>query len=281
MKVWAMGAKGLLGSALCQSLDRNGILYRGSSHHDADVTDPKSLERYLQLFGPFTHIVNCAAYTAVDLAESNIEKAWQLNVVAPANIGKLAQEKKMRVLHLSSDYVFDGLSAKPYLETDPTNPQTVYGKSKAAGEKNLLAILPNACILRTSWLFGSHGKNFVSSMLRLMQEKEEIKVVNDQRGRPTYAPDLAEVIIQALNWSGIYHAASSDATTWYDFAKEIHRQALQPLICKKLIPVSSEEFAARAKRPHYSVLDTQKIEKKLKPMRSWKEALKEYIYAIS
>lgn len=281
MKIWVTGANGLLGLALKQKLTELGIPFVGSSKLQADVTELASLVQFYRKWGPFTHLVHCAAYTQVDLAESNPEDARKVNALSPAIIGALASEYHLRVVHISTDYVFDGFSDRPYRETDRIAPHTVYGQTKAEGEKHLLAEFPEACILRTSWLFGPCGKSFVTKMLQLMQEKEEIKVVTDQRGRPTYALDLAEVIIAALDWSGIYHVANDGETTWYDFAEQIRFEALSqhwPIICQSILPVRSIEFAAAAPRPQYSVLDTSKMEKMLgTPLRNWKEGVSEIL----
>lgn len=277
MKVWVTGSGGLLGTAVCKALEAHGINYIGSRHIDADITDLNALNRFYEKNGPFTHLINCAAYTQVDLAEKNPEAAYLLNAVAPGLLGKMGKENHFRVLHLSTDYVFDGQAKRPCLETDLIAPHSVYGRTKAQGEARLLSLLPDACIVRTSWLFGRTGKHFVATMLGLMREKEEIRVVNDQFGRPTFAPDLAEVLIQALDWQGIYHAANSKETSWYSFAKAILAAAGKKMRCERIVPITSEEFAAIAPRPLYSVLNTQKLEQKIGcPMRPWKEALREY-----
>ncbi len=277
MKVWVTGAGGLLGSALMGVLRSHRIPSVGSLRAQADVTDSGSLARFYRAFGPFTHIVNCAAYTHVDGAESYPEEAHMLNAVAPALIGLLAAEQEMRVVHISTDYVFGGFADRPYLETDEIAPCTVYGQTKAEGERHLIAALSNACILRTSWLFGTSGKHFVSTMLKLMGQREEIAVVSDQRGRPTFAPDLAEVIVHAFDWSGIYHVANQGETTWADFAKVIRDQALafgHPIVCRTIRNITTAEFAAAAERPAYSVLDTNKVEQKLgAPLHSWRKGL--------
>lgn len=277
MRVWVTGANGLLGTALKQALFDHGIPFAGSSKSQADVADLASMNHFYRKWGPFTHLVHCAAFTQVDLAESHPEEARRVNALSPAIVGSLANEHHFRVIHISTDYVFDGESDRPYLETDRIAPRTVYGQTKAEGEKHLLAVQPNACIIRPSWLFGMGGKSFVSTMLELMQRRDEIQVVFDQIGRPTFASDLAQVIVSALDWSGIYHAANSEETSWYDFAKTIHSEALAvgwPMVCRNIRPIRTSEYGALAPRPHYSVLDTQKIEKMIgSPLRSWREGL--------
>ena len=281
MRVWITGASGLLGSALQYALQSQQIAFIGSTHSQADVADLSSMTQFYEQHKPFTHLIHCAAYTAVDLAESHPEEARRANTLSPAVVGTLAAQHHMRVVHLSTDYVFDGRGKTPYLETDRIAPQTVYGMTKAEGEKHLLTALPGACIVRTSWLFGSGRRNFVSAMLALMARREEVRVVADQRGRPTYVPDLAQALICALDWSGIYHIANREETTWYEFARAILSEAQElkfPLMCRRLAPITTAEFAAPAPRPLYSVLDTAKADAQLgAPLRSWREGLKEML----
>jgi dTDP-4-dehydrorhamnose reductase len=279
MKVWVTGGSGLLGSALQKELQIQGIPFAASTHSQADVTDLASLSLFYQERGPFTHLIHCAAYTAVDGAESHPEEARKANALSPAVIGYLAAQHHFRVVHLSTDYVFDGTSSHPYSETDRIAPRTVYGQTKAEGESHLLSAFPDACIVRTSWLFGEGGKNFVSTMMKLMQEKEEIRVVSDQRGRPTYAPDLAKVLIRLLDGSGIFHVANREETSWYEFAQEIMTLAQnRPLVCRRILPITTQAFGAPAPRPLYSVLDTKKVETQLgESLRSWRKGLCELL----
>lgn len=278
MKIWVTGARGLLGQTVCQSLQQKNISFIGSSRKDLDLTDPVALEHFDKCFGPFTHIVNLVAYTQVDLAEIEQTEAFLVNAKIPSLLAHFAQKKGLRLLHISTDYVFSGKSTKPYQEDDAREPTTVYGQSKLQGESLLLSILPSACVIRTSWLFGPYGNNFVLRMIDLMHRKEELRIVNDQTGRPTYAPDLAEMLIGALNWSGIYHFANQEETTWHAFAKSILKELKNPL-CTSLLPITTEEFGAKAKRPLYSVLDTTKVEKII-ILRSWNYGVQE-LCAIS
>jgi dTDP-4-dehydrorhamnose reductase len=279
MKVWVTGAEGILGSALQKALLGRGISFAASSRRHADVTDIDSLENFYWKKGPFTHLIHCAAYTKVDRAEEEPEEAWIVNAQAPEVLGRLAAREGMKMLHLSTDYVFDGTSAKPYTETDLLQPASVYGKTKAEGEAMLLDVLPDACIIRTSWLFGPRGRNFVSTMLDLMRSREMVQVVSDQRGRPTYAPDLAEALIDALDWKGVYHIANSGQTSWYAFALAIRETARAKgilLSCYSVEPISSADFGAVAPRPRFSVLDTSKADlARGKSLRPWKEGLRE------
>ncbi len=279
MKVWVTGAEGILGSALQKALRGKNIPFVASARRHADVTDGESIEAFYRRKGPFTHLIHCAAYTKVDRAESEPEEAWIVNAQAPEELGRLAAREGMRMLHISTDYVFDGISSTPYTETDLLKPASIYGKTKAEGEARLLNVLPDACIIRTSWLFGPIGRNFVSTMLDLMRSREMVRVVSDQRGRPTYAPDLAEALIDALDWKGVYHIANTGQTSWYAFALAIRASARSKgilLSCYSVEPISSIEFDAVAPRPRFSVLDTTKADRERgKPLRFWKESLKE------
>ncbi len=285
MKIWIVGAGGLLGRALAQTLYRRGIAFEGSIRSEADAADLRSLEAFYKRKGPFSHIVNCAAYTKVDLAESNPAEAHRANAEGPEKIGQFAASIGMRVIHVSTDYVFDGVKGSPYLETDPIAPKTVYGKTKAEGEARLMSALPSACIVRTSWLFGEGGKSFVGAIVGLMRSKEEVRVVFDQIGKPTYAGDLADGILGLLDQSGIYHMADAGETSWHGFAEAIYREACalgDSLCCKKIVAVESAAFSSAAQRPAYSVLDTAKAERALKrPMPHWNEGLKNMLKEIS
>ena len=233
-------------------------------------------------------IINCSAYTAVDKAEDEQELAYKINATGAENIAAIANEIGASIIHMSTDYVFNGEKECPYLESDPVNPQGIYGKSKAEGE----ALIENVCnkyfIIRTAWLYGKNGKNFVSIMLRLFSEKEEIGVVDDQWGSPTYARDLAEAIIHIIKMNsteyGIYHFTNEGKTNWYLFAKKIYRKALKlNLVYGKcnIKPVSSVEYPTRAKRPKYSLLSKEKIKEKMKiEIADWQYALQEYLEGV-
>lgn len=284
MRIWVTGANGLLGSAVLKLLRAQNIPHAGSTKSQADVANLNSAAAFCRSYGPFTHIINCAAYTAVDAAESNQKEAQMANGLAPALLGLFAANANMRLIHLSTDYVFDGNASAPYQEDHAPAPKNVYGITKAEGEQRLLALVPDACVIRTSWLFGKGGKNFAASMLEKMKTQEEVHVVTDQRGKPTYVDDLAAVILKALNWSGIYHVAGSGEASRFQFAEAIREEALAqgvPLLCKRIIPVLSTEFPTAAKRPSYSVLNTEKAEKKLNAsLPSWKEGLKQMVAGV-
>ena len=218
-------------------------------------------------------VINAAAYTAVDEAEQNKNLVYKINGCAVGFLATVCKEINAILVHFSTDYVFDGENHNGYKENHPYRPINIYGKSKALGEKMILDISPKCYIIRTAWLFGKNGKNFVEIMLRLAGEKKEIRVVNDQFGSPTYAKDLASEVkklIESQGQYGIYHITNSGTCSWYDFAVKIFELSKLNL---KVRPVKSEKFPTPAKRPTYSML----INTKLPPMRKWEEALKDYL----
>ena len=275
MRVWVTGASGLLGNALLRVLRNQEIPFAGSLRRHADITNIDSIASFCREYGPFTHIINCAAYTAVDLAEAHPEEARRANALGPSLLGLFAAHANMRLVHVSTDYVFDGKGSRPYREDDPVVPETIYGQTKAEGERRLVALFPKACIVRASWLFGREGKSFVSAMVKKMTECAEVRVVSDQRGRPTFADDLALWLLKLANQSGIFHVANQGETTWYQFAEEIRN--LYQTKCEKIIPVTTAEFGLPTKRPLYSVLDTEKVERMFEPLPSWKDRLRELL----
>ena len=244
---------------------------------ELDITNFKAICTLIETHDIDT-IINCAAYTAVDQAEEDEEKAMKLNRDAVANLANAAVKLDCLLLHISTDYVFDGTSDHPYTEKDPTNPQSVYGRTKLEGEQ---AIKKSGClylIIRTAWLYSGYGHNFVKTISRLASERDELNVVNDQWGTPTYAGDLAEAIIRIMErddlpeLEGVYHFTNEGACTWYDFAKEI--VAITGAKCK-VNPVTTGEYPSKAKRPAYSILDKTKIKETFDlEIRDWREALK-------
>lgn len=226
-------------------------------------------------------IINCAAYTAVDLAEKEIEKANILNYECVEILAKLVKQHDLKFIHTSTDYVFDGKTNIPYKENDTTNPLSVYGKTKLKGEQVIMEIAPrNTIIIRTSWLYSSYGKNFVKTMQNLGRQREGLGVVFDQIGTPTYARDLAEVIVNILpaiqnEKPEIYHYSNEGVASWYDFAKEIMK--LSQLDCN-IKPIESKDFPTLAPRPYYSVLNKQKIKEKFHiEIPYWKDSLERCI----
>ena len=224
------------------------------------------------------HCINCAAYTAVDKAESEKEKAFLINADAAGNLATICKAHQAQFIHISTDYVFDGTSSIPYKEDDKISPINVYGASKLRGEELVLNHNPSAVIIRTSWVYSSFGNNFVKTMLRLMKEKESINVVSDQFGSPTYAADIAGVIMTIVNneeddhsHQGIFNYCNEGITTWYEFAKAIKKYSKTKCTIN---PLASSQYPTPAKRPHYSVLDTAKIKETFGiVIPKWKESL--------
>ena len=279
------GANGQLGQELQAISKRINAPFRFifTDVEQLDITDKNRLLYFMNEYS-IAYIVNCAAYTAVDKAESEKELAYRVNYEGVRNLAEVAREVGAKLIHVSTDYVFDGTSDTPYKEDDPCNPLSVYGKSKSAGEKAIMELAKEWMIIRTSWLFSSYGSNFVKTMLRLMNEKDELNIVADQRGTPTYAADLAEMILIILDdaawYTGIYHFSNSGETTWYDFAGKI--QKLAGLNNCKLNKITTAQYKTTAQRPMYSVLDKTKIENKYKVViPSWENALERMLLAIS
>ncbi len=220
-------------------------------------------------------IVNTAAYTAVDLAEKELEKARVSNVMVPKLLAKIANRHKIKMLHVSTDFAFDGKSGKPYREDDLTSPISIYGKTKEEGEREVLKELPKAIILRTSWVYSKYGNNFLKTIRRLGKERPELKIIYDQIGTPTWARDLARVIlkmIQTKDLSGFYHYSNEGITSWYDFAKEILDLSN---LKTKIFPIETSEYPTPATRPTYSVLNKKKIKQSLEiEIPHWKDSLK-------
>ncbi len=283
MKLWITGAAGLLGAALKRVCDERGIVYIATGRAEVDVTDSLAVMRFVEAVRP-THIVNCAAYTAVDLAETERESAFAINALGPENLGKAAHKYQLPLLHVSTNFIFNGTQKAPYAENAAADPLNVYGASKLEGELRLLAHCPEACIVRTSWLFGKgSGKNFISSILETLKKQKIVHATADQYGRPTYSTDLAQAILQLLSHSGIFHFANQGAASRFQIACEIKAEAEKRgilLACEELNPVSAQEFPMPAKRPVYGVLCTQKVEK-LMPVRDWKNIISEYLDEIN
>lgn len=278
--VWVLGCLGMLGTEVMARLEKMKINAIGTDKKEANIASLEDLEEFCK-GKEISHIINCAAYTKVDLAEKETYLAHLINAQGPKNVGILSKKIGAKVLHFSTDYIFSGESSNPYSENDPANPLNAYGKTKYEGEIQLLEANSSACVIRSSWLFGLHGNNFISKMLSIMQQKQEVRVVADQIGRPTFCEDLAEAACHLLPYSGIFHFANDEETSWYELTRCIHEEAEQAgfkLTCKEIIPITSAEYPASAKRPLYSVLDTKKIEQVLgiRP-RPWKEALRIYI----
>jgi dTDP-4-dehydrorhamnose reductase len=274
-KIWVTGADGLLGSVLRES----ATLATGKKM--ADIGDLDALRSFARQNRGITHIVNCAAFSLVDRAEADPEAAYKANALGPENLGILAREIHARIVHISTDYVFPGNLHRPLKEDDPVDPRSHYGRTKLEGERRLLQVNPKAAIIRTSWIFGRGGKNFVAKLLQMLQEKEEIHLTNDHWNLPTYARDLSDAILKMLDASGIYHFANPGAATKYEFGLAMREEAEAlglTIAAKRIVPVPGSTFPSPAERPVYSVFDTSKIEMNLgAPIRSWREALREYL----
>ncbi|MDR3308651.1 MAG: dTDP-4-dehydrorhamnose reductase [Tannerella sp.] len=267
------GANGQLGTSLRKisgSIDDFEFIF--TDVDTLDICNKAQVEAFVRSRSIQT-IINCAAYTAVDSAEDNTELCYSINRDAVRNLGEAAADAKARVIHVSTDYVFDGQSSRPYRESDATNPQSVYGASKLAGEQALTAVCGDSVIVRTAWLYSATGTNFVRTMLRLGAERDEIGVVADQRGTPTCADDLAAAIIKILTAKrfvpGVYHYTNAGECTWFDFAVKI--MEIAGLKCK-VRPLTTAEYPTRAHRPAYSVLDKTKIIETYHPaVPQWEE----------
>jgi dTDP-4-dehydrorhamnose reductase len=280
MKILILGAYGLLGTILQQQLKNNNIEYLALGHSELDIVDLQAVKNCIEQSNP-THLINCSAYSQVDLAEYEKEQAYLVNAIGPQNLGIAARNKGIKVIHLSTDYVFDGEKKIPYEEEDECRPINYYGFSKWEGEKKLLKEFPDACIVRTSWLFGTGKKNFVVFILEQMRQHKLVQVAKDQVGSPTYCKDLAQAILSLLSHRGVIHFANTGILSRYQMALDIYSNAKElgiELACQEIAAVSAKEFACAAKRPSYSVLGTSKICGMLnKPPRSWQEVLKEYL----
>jgi dTDP-4-dehydrorhamnose reductase len=246
---------------------------------EADITDREALGAFADAES-VTHIINAAAYTAVDQAEKERELAYQINAKGPENLGRVAEERGIALLHISTDYVFDGKKRSPYAEGDLPKPVNFYGSSKLEGEKRLLDAMPLACIVRTSWIFGSGGKGYVASLIEAMKKEKSVRAAVDQHGRLTYSKDLAAALLELVSLRGIFHYASSGASSRFEIAKEIMsilKRRGEEIACREIVQAKAKEFKSAAKRPSYSVLETRKVEEllRIKP-RSWQEALEEY-----
>jgi len=273
MKVTIFGASGLLGKALMREWREDRVT--GLSSKDADVRDPRQVKDAVEGTHP-DWIVLAAAYTDVDGCETNRERAFAVNRDGAANVARAAKEHGSRLLFLSTDYVFDGSKITPYEVGDPRAPQSVYGRSKAEAEMRLENILPNCCIVRTSWLFGVGGKCFPDTILKLASTRAQIDVVNDQLGSPTYAIDLARAIIQLCRKGakGVVHVTNRGECTWFDFAQAIVSAAGLKTIIR---PTTTEKFPRPAQRPKYSVLSASGLDHYGVVMPDWQDALRRYL----
>ena len=260
MNILITGCNGQLGSEL-RAIEKEYAQYRffNTSHQELDVTDHVAVAAYVEEH-EIDGIINCSAYTAVDKAESDIDNCKAINTDAPANLAMAIEKRGGWLIHVSTDYVFDGTKHTPYNETDATCPNSVYGSTKLAGEESAMKLCQHTMVVRTSWLYSAFGNNFVKTMIRLGHTKDELGVIFDQIGTPTYASDLARAIMAAVEHgvvAGIYHYSDEGVASWYDFTKAIHR--LAGITDCQVNPIHTSEYPTPAKRPAYSVLDKTKI----------------------
>lgn len=265
MKILVTGAYGQLGNEInCLTAKYPDWQFLFTDVDSMDITSESALKIWFQNNKP-DYVINCAAYTAVDKAESDIETAEKVNALAPLLLGIFSKRIGAKLIHISTDYVFDGEAFTPFSESDKVNPKGVYGETKLKGEQNCIDENPEAVVIRTSWLYSSFGNNFVKTMLRLGLERSHLNVVYDQIGTPTYAADLAIAILEIIEIAekeptkfvpGIYHYSNEGVASWYDFAKAIFE--ISGVSCT-VEPVLSDQFSTVAKRPNYSVLDKSKI----------------------
>ncbi|GGD40719.1 NAD(P)-dependent oxidoreductase [Malaciobacter pacificus] len=276
LNILVTGSNGQLGSELKELSSNYEYNFFFTTRDDIDITDKENIKSFCEK-NSINVIINCAAYTAVDKAEDDIENADKINHKAVKKLAKISKEKNIKLIHISTDYVFDGRNFKPYCEEYQTNPQGVYGKTKLDGETEMININPlNSIIVRTSWVYSFYGNNFVKTMLRLGKEKESLGVIFDQVGSPTYAAHLAYTILEILpkienSKVEIYNYSNEGVLSWYDFAKEIMKMA--KIDCK-INPIETYQYPTPAIRPHYSLLNKAKIKKEFDiEVPYWKDGL--------
>ena len=284
--IWLVGNRGMLGTEVHRRLQA-GKLAHVATDLEVDITDQKALEEFS---GPLalSWIVNCSAYTAVDRAEDEPELAFRINAEGVRNLALVARLKNARLLHISTDYVFNGRKEGAYLETDSPNPSGIYGHSKLQGELYIQENIDSHVILRTAWLYGPVGNNFVRTMLRLFQERDEVRVVADQWGSPTLAGDLADVILQIITREtlpyGTFHFTNEGRTNWFEFATLILELARKHHLLDRevrLLPIKTEQYPTKALRPANSYLSKEKIKTVFGiPVRPWQEALEAFMCGL-
>jgi dTDP-4-dehydrorhamnose reductase len=274
MRLLIVGSGGMLGRVVARDAARLGHDVVALGHADLDVTDAANVERIVAAVGPRA-VINCAAFTDVDGSEADEPRALRVNGDGPGNVARAAAEAGARVVHVSTDYVFDGSKREPWVESDPVAPLQAYGRTKLAGEQAVAEANPDHAIVRTAWLFGAGGPNFVETMLRLGGERDEVAVVTDQHGGPTWTGHLSPALVEIAERRGdvgVFHAAGPGECSWYEFAVEIfHRAGMRT----RVVPTTSERFARPARRPAYSVLGTEREPAIALP--PWQDALDAYL----
>jgi len=289
--IWLIGNKGMLGNDVEKLLKERELTYWGSDK-EVDIDDYKALEK----FGKdkkVKWIINCAGYTKVDKAEEEIDEAFRINKDGVRNIALFSAKMQIRLIHISTDYVFDGQQegrAVTYREDNKTNPINIYGKSKLAGEEEIKKILAEYFIIRTAWLYGLQGNNFVYTMLRLLKERDVVKVIEDQWGSPTYTVDLAGAILKIIEDDsfsyGIYHFNNEGMTNWYEFARTIYKKAKRLGLIEdnkkvEIQPIKTEDYPTKALRPRYSVLSKEKVKREFNlKIKDWDKALEDFLISL-
>ena len=278
MKIFVTGVRGQLGHDVVKELEKRGIEAVGVDIQEMDITDAGSVDRVIKAAAPDT-VIHCAAYTAVDAAEDNVELCRRVNALGTENVAAVCRDLNCKLMYISTDYVFNGQGTRPWEPDDEREPLNVYGQTKYEGE---LAVetLEKYFIVRIAWVFGVNGKNFIKTMLNLGKTHDSLTVVNDQIGSPTYTYDLARLLVDMIETDkyGRYHATNQGLCTWYEFACEIFRQAGLDV---KVSPVTSDQYPAKAKRPMNSRMDKSKLtENGFQPLPTWQDALGRYLEAI-
>ncbi len=284
MKIWVVGSNGLVGKEMCKFLKERKASFFGTGRKEGDICKPGLLEEVYQREKP-THIFNCSANVHVDKAEGEEGgAAFDINVLGVINLAELAKKHKIHLVHISTDYVFDGQMERDYLESDPVSPINVYGRTKQEGEEKMLKIYPKACSIRTASLFGSTKDGLVSFILKGLQEEERVKNISDQTSNPTYVKDLVHAIYDLRDQSGIFHFVNIGSISRVGLVEEIKRQVEargMRLKCSEIIPITRNESKRAAIRPKRSALSTSKVEKYLTfSIRTWQEALSAYLDEI-
>lgn len=276
MKILVTGVKGQLGYDVVKELEKRGIEAVGVDIDEMDITDAVSVDKVIKEAAPDA-VIHCAAYTAVDAAEENEELCRKVNADGPRNIAKVCKELDIKMIQISTDYVFDGTGERPWEPDDKCGPKSVYGQTKYEGELAVQETLEKYFIVRIAWVFGINGKNFVKTMLSLAEKYDTLRVVNDQFGSPTYTYDLAKLLVDMVLTEkyGVYHATNEGICSWYDFACAIFKEAG---IEMNVVPVTSEEYGAKANRPANSRMSKEKLaENGFEKLPTWQDALARYV----
>ena len=279
MRILVTGVKGQLGHDVMNELAKRGHTGIGVDVEEMDITDAKKVNEVIRA-SEVEAVIHCAAYTAVDAAEDQVELCRKINAEGTENIAKVCKELDIKMMYISTDYVFDGEGTRPWEPDDERHPLNVYGFTQYEGELAVEKYLDKFFTIRIAWVFGVNGKNFIKTMLKLSETHDELNVVDDQIGSPTYTYDLAVLLVDMIETEkyGRYHATNEGLCSWYEFACEIFRQAGRDV---KVNPVSSDEFPTKAKRPHNSRMDKSKLtENGFTPLPAWQDALKRYLEII-